>query len=168
MINTIVLTTFKNKVMKSIKTTNPFEVLRDTTVKLLRDYYDKSEEVECTDGFFCEFLYFMNGGNEGHTTNAIYYARYCERAMKAFADPRVASLLAESMGDNYLDFVEMIFRLLSLMNKLNSYDHYEALIESYQIELYGYQEDEKHIQHEKGRIELKLAALRVRHPDVKL
>jgi hypothetical protein len=151
--------------MKSIKTCNPVEVLRDATVKLLRDYYEKTEEVECTDGFFSEFLYFMNGSNEGHTTNAIYYARYCERAMKAFADPRVSSLLAESMGDFYPDFVEMIFRLLSLMNSLNRYDHYEAFVESYQIELYGCVEKEKRIQSEKNQVELKLAALRARHPE---
>lgn len=151
--------------MKSNKTSNPFELLKDATVKLLRDYYEKTEEVECTDGFFCEFLYFMNGSDQGHSTNAIYYANYCERAMKAFADPRIASLLAESMGDNYPDFVDMIFRLLSLMNSLKQYDHYEALIESYHIELYGYAEDEKHIQSEKNQVELKLAALRVRHPE---
>jgi hypothetical protein len=110
----------------------------------------------------------MNGGDEGHSANAIYYGRNCERAMKAFADPRVASLLAESMGDHYPDFVDMIFRLLTLMNSLNRYDHYETLIESYQIELYGFTEEEKHIQYEKGKVERKLAALQARHPDVKL
>lgn len=154
--------------MKSIKTPDPVEVLRDAAVNLLREYYEKTEQVERTDGFFSEFLYFMNGGDQGHSTNAIYYGRYCERAMKAFADPRVSSLLAESMGDMYPDFVDMIFRLLSLMNSLNRYDHYEALIESYQIELYGLKEDENHIQYEKEKVERNLAALQARHPDVKL
>jgi hypothetical protein len=151
--------------MKSIKTSNPVGVLRDETVKLLRDYYEKTEEVECTDGFFSEFLYFMNGGKEGHSTNAIYYGGYCERAMKAFSNPGLASLMAELMGDSYPNFVDMIFRLLSLMNSLKQYDHYEALIESYRIELYGYSDEEKTIRYKKDQVEHKLAALRARHPE---
>lgn len=142
--------------------------LKQKAVSTLREYYEKTEQVERTDGFFSEFLYFMNGRDQGHSTNAIYYGRYCERAMKAFADPRVASLLSESMGDTYPDFVEMLFRLLSLMNSLNRYDHYEALIESYQIELYGCGDDEKSILYEMERTERNLAALRTRHPDAKL
>lgn len=154
--------------MKSIKTPDPAEALNDSAVKVLREYYEKTEQVECTDGFFSEFLYFMNAGDEGHTTNAIYYGGYCARAMKAFADPRISSLMAEAMGDTYKDFVDMIFRLMDLMGKLEMYDHYEALIESYNIELYGFSENEKSIRNEIEKTELKLAALRARHPEEKL
>jgi hypothetical protein len=137
--------------------------LKQKAVSILRQYYEATEKVECTDGFFSQFLYFMNGNDEGHSVNAIYYGGYCEGAMKAFADPRLATLMAESMGDDYPRFVEMIFRLLSLMNSLIQHDHYEALIESYNIDLYG--GSESNVQDEMEKAERLLAALRARHPE---
>lgn len=151
--------------MKRINTCTPHEAVKYLAVKTLREYYEKTEQVECTDGFFSEFLYFMNGHDEGHSTNAIYYGGYCERSMKAFADPRISLLMAESMGDDYKRFVEMIFRLRSLMAKLEMFDHYEALIESYSIELYGFQEDLERMKNETERTELKIASLQARHPE---
>lgn len=154
--------------MKSIKTLDPNEALKDSAVKVLREYYEKTEEVECTDGFFSEFLYFMNAEDEGHSTNAIYYQFCITRVLKALANPLVSGALSEGMEGDYKLFIEMITRLQYLMKKLELHDHYEALLESHHIELYGGSEDEKSIRYQLEKTELNLAALRARHPEMKL
>lgn len=150
------------------KTPEPAEVLSDVAVKVLREYYEKTEQVECTDGFFSEFLYFMNAGEEGHSTNAIYYQFCISRVLKALANPQVSGALSGAMERDYDLFIEMISRLQYFMKKMELYDHYEALIESHYIELYGRSENEKSIRYQLEKTELQLAALRARHPEKKL
>lgn len=149
-----------------MKNIEPTEAFKDSAVKALREYYEKTEQVERTDGFFSEFLYFMNAGDEGHSTNAIYYQFCIARVLKALANPRISGALSEAMERDYELFIEMISRLQHFMKKMELCDHYEALIESYRIELYG--ESESNVRYEMEKAERLLAALRARHPEKKL
>jgi hypothetical protein len=144
--------------------------LKQKAVSILKEYYEKTEQVECTDGIESSLIGFL-----GYDPNEydLLYEMASIRALAAFTDPKISTALIESMGPgSYKILIEMLTRLQSFTSDLQM-DHYRAYTEALRLDIYGLDTDNEHertktLQGIIDETEKNLAALRVRHPDVKL
>jgi hypothetical protein len=145
--------------------------LKEKAVSMLKQYYEATEKVECTDGIEAAFMQFLGyDPNE----NDFLYELACNRALIALTNPEISTALSESMGKRaYKNLVDILDRLQDFAHDLQQ-DHYRAYTQAIQIDIYGMSDCEneevanKRLQYIIEETEKNMAALRARHPEEKL
>jgi len=109
--------------------------LKQQAIDTILKYYNAVESVECTDGLSASLLVFLGNGEWGG--HAIFYQNIVTSVLTSLAQPDLSALLKSRMDEHmYNEFVKLLDRLLYFAKDMER-DHYDALLESYYLELYG-------------------------------